>query len=122
LFHNLISNSLKFSKETSAPVIAITSHRLSPEDLNAYPQLDKMKRYSEIIIEDNGIGFDSEFAEQIFVIFQRLEDQKHYPGTGIGLALVRKIVNNHSGAIKAESKQGEGARFKIILPEKQENE
>lgn len=120
LFHNLISNSLKFSKENKSPVITITSRLLSSQDVNAYPQLDKSKQYCEIIIEDNGIGFDNEFAEQIFVIFQRLEDQKDYPGTGIGLALVRKIVNNHGGAIKAESKQGEGARFKIVLPQTQE--
>jgi len=119
LFHNIISNALKFSKEDEAAVIKISARKVSREEINRYQELEKSLPHIEIIFEDNGIGFPPEFAEQIFVIFQRLNDQKNYTGTGIGLALCRKIVSNHSGKIYAESKPGEGTKFHIILPEHQ---
>jgi two-component system CheB/CheR fusion protein len=120
LFHNLISNALKFSKEGESPEITITAQEISSEEIKRSPlNLEKsLDEYIKITFSDNGIGFNEEFADQIFVIFQRLNDQKVFPGTGIGLALCRKIVNNHGGEIYARSKPDEGAEFHIILPKK----
>jgi signal transduction histidine kinase len=118
LFHNLISNALKFSKDDTPPEITITVKEIFPAEIKRRVNLAKSDGYIEISFSDNGIGFNNEFAEQIFVIFQRLNDQKVFPGTGIGLALCRKIVNNHGGEIYAESKPNEGATFHIILPKK----
>jgi two-component system CheB/CheR fusion protein len=120
LFHNLISNALKFSKEDTSPIITISSEKLSEEEFSKYPQLNRSIAYYKIIFKDNGIGFKAEYADQIFVIFQRLNEVPNIPGTGIGLALCRKIVNNHGGLIYARSNPGEGSEFYIILPEKQE--
>jgi two-component system CheB/CheR fusion protein len=114
LFHNLIGNAIKFSRDDLAPKITI-SHRMLEEgeirNLKSTPDIP----YIEIDISDNGIGFDTEFSEQIFVIFQRLNEKKKYPGTGIGLALCKRIVTNHKGFITAHSRD-DGATFKIILP------
>ena len=111
LFFNLINNSLKFSSEK--PIINIHS-RINvriPPDAN----LDQRFRYCEITLVDNGIGFDPEFKEQIFAIFQRLHPTHLYQGTGIGLALCKKIVENHGGHIRAESQAGKGAKFIMLL-------
>jgi light-regulated signal transduction histidine kinase (bacteriophytochrome) len=70
----------------------------------------------EITFEDNGIGFDQQFSQQIFQIFQRLHRNEQFEGTGIGLALCKKIVSNHHGDISAESKEGKGAGFRVVLP------
>jgi light-regulated signal transduction histidine kinase (bacteriophytochrome) len=79
------------------------------------PQL----RYYEIIFNDNGIGFNDEYSEQIFGLFKRLNDKQFYPGSGIGLALCKKVVENHRGEIIAQGKENEGASFLVYLPEKQ---
>jgi two-component system CheB/CheR fusion protein len=118
LFHNLISNALKFSKEDEAPVITISVREVPIAEIDAHPELESSVPHIEIIFKDNGIGFSPEFAEQIFVIFQRLNEKRNSPGTGIGLALCRKIVNNHGGKIYAESSPNEGTAFHIILPKK----
>lgn len=117
LFSNLISNALKFNTGDE-PVIDVTVTMLDkdaqlPEGLN--PSLS----YCLIEFRDNGIGFDQQYAEQIFTIFQRLHTKHEYAGTGIGLALCRKIVLNHHGSINAYSENGEGATFRITLPLKQ---
>jgi two-component system CheB/CheR fusion protein len=119
LFHNLLSNALKFIPPNVNPVVTITCRRLQKSDLGKYPRLDPALNYYEIAIKDNGIGFPQEFADQIFVIFQRLNDKDEYPGTGIGLALCRKIISNHYGYIYPESKENEGATFYVIIPAKQ---
>ena len=116
LFHNLISNAFKFTKEESVPEIEISARPLTQEEAKQHRSLSPDVRYSEITVKDNGIGFPNEFAEQIFVIFQRLNDKKHFPGTGIGLAICSKIVSNHGGEIYAEGKEDEGAEFHVILP------
>ncbi len=118
LFHNLISNAFKFTKEDTAPEISITCRNLDREEVNNRRTLSKENTYVEILIKDNGIGFPPEFADQIFIIFQRLNDKKLYPGTGIGLALCSKIVANHGGEIYATAKENEGAEFYVILPVK----
>ena len=116
LFHNLVSNALKFSKAGLTPVISIKSERLSEAQAAKFPTLDKTKKYELISFADNGIGFNQEFAEKVFNIFQRLNGTSAYEGTGIGLAICRKIVINHHGLIFAESKENLGTRFTIILP------
>ena len=82
------------------------------------PSLEKLTYY-EIIIKDNGIGFKQEYVDQIFGLFKRLNDKQYYPGSGIGLALCRKVVDNHHGYIRAEGRENEGAAFYIYLPEQQ---
>jgi two-component system, chemotaxis family, CheB/CheR fusion protein len=118
LFHNLISNALKFSRAGVPPVIIITTRQLTTQEVNLYPRLQKKRVYHQIVFKDNGIGFEPEFAEQIFNIFQRLHDKQSFPGTGIGLTLCRKIVEYHGGIILAKS-TGEGAEFIITVPEEQ---
>jgi two-component system CheB/CheR fusion protein len=118
LFHNLISNALKFAKENEPCVITITARELGKDEISEFKMLDPERVYSEIVFSDNGIGFNPEFASQIFVIFQRAHYEKKYQGTGIGLALCRKIVNNHHGEIFATSEEGKGASFHVILPAK----
>ncbi|HEU4632795.1 MAG TPA: ATP-binding protein [Flavisolibacter sp.] len=75
--------------------------------------------YFKIAFKDNGIGFDQNYAEQIFTIFQRLNNRFDYSGSGIGLSICRKIVNHHQGKIFAESEEGKGATFYVLLPVKQ---
>jgi two-component system CheB/CheR fusion protein len=111
LFQNLISNSIKFNQ--GQPAIHIYEETLPAElaaDFNVDPE-----DYRTIHIQDNGIGFDERYGQKIFGIFQRL-DPTNYQGTGIGLAIVKKIMDNHKGFIKACSKPGEGALFIIVLP------
>lgn len=115
LFHNLISNALKFSKEGNPPIITIWSALLAESERIAVG-LSEDKQYVEIVFEDNGIGFNNEFAEQIFVIFQRLNERNKYPGTGIGLSLCRGIAENHKGKIFATSMEDKGSAFHVILP------
>lgn len=119
LFYNLLSNAFKFSKNNVTPVITITSRKLLPDELKDYKDLKPLQLYYLIIFKDNGIGFDEQFAEDIFLIFHRLNDSNANSGTGIGLALCKKIVTNHHGRICAIGKEGEGASFCIILPVKQ---
>lgn len=115
VFQNLIENAIKFSRKDIPPVISIKSDFLLLEE-EYILNLDANKKYARIIVKDNGIGFDTQFSEQIFDIFQRLHGKSEFEGTGIGLAIVRKIVQNHNGAITATSVEGEGATFSIYLP------
>lgn len=116
LFYNLISNCLKFSRGEIAPEITISSRMLSSKETLEYRNLNRYISYVEIIVKDNGIGFEQIFAKQIFSIFERLNSQKQYSGTGIGLALCQKIANNHQGLIYALGEENEGATFFILLP------
>ncbi|HVK96906.1 MAG TPA: PAS domain-containing protein, partial [Flavisolibacter sp.] len=115
LFQNLLSNSLKFTREGVQPVITI-SYSIAEEIEVERLGLKEHKNYLKIIIEDNGIGFENEFAAKIFAIFQRLHGRSEYEGSGIGLAICKKIVEHHGGAIYASGIPDEGARFTIILP------
>lgn len=120
LFSNLVSNALKYSNTATRPAITITAHALSEEE-TARHHLRPHKKYYAIEVKDNGIGFSPEHAGQIFNIFQRLHGKKEYEGTGIGLAICQKIVQNHQGKIYAASQLSEGSTFTVILPELQEN-
>jgi signal transduction histidine kinase len=115
LFQNLMSNSLKFVNPDAQPEITITHQYINQSDIPNYNF--KAGQYHKIEIRDNGIGFEPEFAGKIFAIFQRLHGRSEYEGSGIGLAICKKIVEHHGGIIYAESKPGEGACFTIILPQ-----
>ena len=110
LFQNLLGNALKFRKADVAPVLKVTA------DLLDESQSDLGKPSVRLTIEDNGIGFDNQFKDQIFTIFQRLHSRNEYEGTGIGLATVRKIVERHGGSINADGQPGVGAKFFVTLP------
>ncbi|MBS1587864.1 MAG: PAS domain-containing protein [Bacteroidetes bacterium] len=115
LFQNLINNSLKFTREGVQPEIKIEHRYLSPKEVVGH-NLAKARKYLEITVSDNGIGFENEFANKIFTIFQRLHGRNEYEGTGIGLAICKKVVENHGGTIFANAIKNEGATFTIILP------
>lgn len=115
LIHNLVSNSLKFSKPGTSPHIYIGSRNVISDEGNEKYLLPG-KEYCHITFTDNGIGFEPHFSEQIFEVFQKLHDQEEYPGTGIGLAIVKKIVENHKGIITATSELGKGTTFDIYVP------
>jgi len=118
LFVNLIGNAIKFHRPGSAPYIRIeASCVLEDEVLNR--GLNRRKTYQKIVVSDNGIGFEPEYADRIFQVFQRLHGKFEYPGSGIGLAICKKITEYHGGVIYAESNGGEGATFVLILPEGQ---
>lgn len=116
LFYNLTSNALKFRQPDVAPVVSIRCRKLAPERLAEFKDLDPNGSYWEIIVKDNGIGFDQKYAGQVFTIFQRLHNRASYEGTGIGLAIARKVVTNHGGEIFAVSEVGKGAEFHVVLP------
>ena len=116
LFYNLTNNALKFSRKDVAPKIEISSKLLNKKELAELPDLNQRVNYTEITVKDNGIGFDEKYAEQVFDLFQRLGNGNEYPGTGIGLALCRKIVVQHAGKIYVDSVVNEGTTFHIVLP------
>jgi len=115
VMHNLILNSLKFSKPGTAPHIIITSEVVKGSKFNngrLLPNID----YCHIIFQDNGIGFDPQYNERIFEVFQRLHSRDEYKGTGMGLAICKRIIENHSGIITASGELNKGARFDIYIP------
>jgi len=120
LFQNLISNSLKFIKPGIIPEINITYEIKKGKEIDQMDERIVDDIFCVFYIKDNGIGFSEEYSNKIFTIFQRLHSNAHYHGTGIGLAICKKIVEKHNGFITAESKPGEGSLFTIILPISQE--
>ncbi len=106
LLQNLLGNALKFRRADTKPVIKVVAHAFEEAEI----------QYVSITIEDNGIGFDNQFKEQIFTIFQRLHSRNEYEGTGIGLATVRKIVERHGGTIDADGQVNIGSKFHVTLP------
>ena len=117
LMHNLIGNALKFSVPNIPPHIKIKSEiALGGNFKNE--KLNSQKKYCHITISDNGIGFDQQYSEKIFEVFQRLHGKNEYTGTGIGLSIVKKIVENHEGIITAKSEINKGATFDIYIPER----
>lgn len=114
LFHNLISNALKFND--GLPVIQVTSREVTPEDFSLYKELNQQVLYTSISVSDNGIGLEEKYADKVFSLFQRLNDKKDAPGTGIGLAICKKIAKNHGGHIFVKSQKTKGATFTVFLP------
>jgi PAS domain S-box-containing protein len=117
LFNNMVSNALKFSRPGVPLKLTIRSRALTAEEVAELPlPYATGKNYVQLTFADNGIGFEQQYAEQIFEIFKRLHSGPAYPGSGIGLALCRKIVDNHKGHLFATSKEGEGTVFHVVLP------
>ena len=116
LMHNLVANSLKFSQTDIPPRLTITSRIVDGKELSI-EGLSADERYCHISVSDNGIGFEPKYSKKIFEVFQRLHGRELYGGTGIGLAIVQKIVNNHHGIITATSVPGHGTTFDIYFPE-----
>ena len=116
VFQNLISNGLKFSKKNEAAVITITADFVNEKSITA-PAISEGK-FCRISFADNGIGFEEEFTDKIFAIFQRLHTRDTYEGTGIGLAITKKIIEKHNGIISARSKVGTGSVFTLVIPVK----
>lgn len=126
LFHNLLSNAIKFRKEGSVPQIHVTARTVSIKELS--PALVEKSlviltmedgtnmQFHEINVIDNGIGFDEQYVDRIFQVFQRLHSRAKYPGTGVGLAICRKVIENHRGILTATSQPGAGATFTVYLP------
>jgi PAS domain S-box-containing protein len=117
LFQNILSNALKFSNSDKPPVININSVRIKNKSFTSPEAADGP--YFLITIKDNGIGFNQKYVRKIFALFERLNGKDKYEGTGIGMAIAKKIVDKHNGLITANSVEGAGATFRIILPEKQ---
>ncbi|WP_425290895.1 PAS domain-containing protein [Spirosoma linguale] len=124
LFQNLLSNAIKYRLPDISPKVQITGQQVKRRDLPATLRLTRIARekngnapqYYRIDITDNGIGFDEKYLDRIFEVFQRLHGRGVYEGTGIGLAICQKVVENHQGALTATSRPGEGATFTVYLP------
>ncbi len=106
LFQNLVSNALKYSRPGVLPSIHISAEKI----------VDNGKIYDGIMVQDNGIGFEPEYADKIFQMFTRLHGKNEYSGTGVGLSIVKKVVENHNGLIRVKSTPGEGSTFSVLLP------
>jgi light-regulated signal transduction histidine kinase (bacteriophytochrome) len=102
VFQNLIGNALKFKQRDMAPVVKVSATRVGDD--------------YEIAVKDNGIGFEQQYAGRVFEVFQRLHGRGDYEGTGIGLAIVRKVLERHGGSIRVESSPGQGSQFLLTLP------
>lgn len=121
LLQNLISNALKFHRNDHPPIVKIYGQLLNPSEKRSSGGSTIADLY-QIIVEDNGIGFDEKYLDRIFNVFQRLHGRSAYEGTGMGLAICRKIAELHGGSLEAKSTPGQGARFIVTLPFKQPKE
>jgi signal transduction histidine kinase len=110
LLQNLLGNALKFRKVDVLPIITVTSEIVPTDEKTG------IGGHAKLTFADNGIGFDNEFKDKIFTIFQRLHSRTEYEGTGIGLATVRKIVERHGGTINADGQLNIGSKFYVTLP------
>ncbi|HVK47058.1 MAG TPA: ATP-binding protein [Pseudobacter sp.] len=117
VFQNIISNALKFTNKDKQPEIRITADLLAEKDADS--PIHPEGNYCRITVSDNGIGFNEIYVDKIFAIFQRLHSREEYEGTGIGLAIVKKIVETHNGIIVVRSEEGKGSSFTLVLPVKQ---
>jgi len=118
LFQNLLSNALKFHKPGQPPEVNVSARILTAQE-HQIAGAGPGEEICQIVVADNGIGFEEQFVEQVFTLFQRLHSRQEYEGTGIGLAVCRKIASRHGGSIVAKSGEGQGATFIIKLPVKQ---
>jgi len=117
LFYNLFSNAIKFRRPSVDLVIDVKAEKMNPVDLSKFIKYSNGKNYYIITVQDNGIGFDDKYAEDIFRVFKRLHSYQEFEGTGVGLSICKKIIEKHNGFIKAESKIDKGSTFIIGLPE-----
>lgn len=117
LFYNLTGNALKFVSADKTPVINISAEKITYAEAALYVKNPVASAYYKIMVQDNGIGIEEQYKKQIFEVFKRLHTRSEYSGSGIGLAICRRIVNHHNGSIYIESVFGEGTSFFILLPE-----
>jgi signal transduction histidine kinase len=117
VFNNLISNALKFTGSGKNPFVTIQNKPFDANELGV--PLENTDRYCRISIQDHGIGFDEKFASSIFSLFEKLHPKSSFEGSGIGLAIAKKIIEKHHGFIVAKSVVGAGSEFNVILPIKQ---
>jgi light-regulated signal transduction histidine kinase (bacteriophytochrome) len=117
LLQNLIGNALKFQTPDAQPVVKISAQRVK-KPFGTGGETEPSDEVCELQIQDNGIGFDEKYSDKIFAVFQRLHGRTEYEGTGVGLAVCRRITDRHGGSIHAQSKPGEGATFVVTLPVK----
>jgi signal transduction histidine kinase len=118
LLQNLIGNALKFHAPGTAPIVRVESQILGCYE-HSFPQSWSVSEWCQLRVSDNGIGFDEKYLDRIFKIFQRLHSRHEYQGTGMGLAICRKIAERHGGHITATSTPGQGASFIVTLPVQQ---
>jgi light-regulated signal transduction histidine kinase (bacteriophytochrome) len=120
LLQNLIGNALKFQPAGNKPQVSISARIISgarwANESTGSTELLTKRKMCELSVSDNGIGFDETYLKRLFVVFQRLHSRSEFEGTGIGLAVCRKIATRHGGFITARSKPGEGATFLVLLP------
>lgn len=123
LFQNLIGNALKFQPQNAIPIVKVDAQMVNRDQIredavfpNPPPTASPDDKFCVVTVEDNGIGFEEQYLEKIFAVFQRLHGRGEYEGTGVGLAVCRRITDRHGGLITAQSKPGEGSTFIIILP------
>ena len=117
LFQNLIGNAIKYARPGTPPEVNINYRMVDGADFVNHVAAEKRNQPFHLIeVVDNGIGFDQADAEKIFKVFTRLHGNTQYKGTGVGLSIARKVVENHGGYIWAESNPGEGSTFKVLLP------
>jgi signal transduction histidine kinase len=124
LLQNLIGNALKFQPPGNKPHVKVSARVVSgarwANEVSGHTELLTRQEMCELTVEDNGIGFDEAYLKRLFVVFQRLHSRSEYEGTGIGLAVCRKIATRHGGFITARSRPGEGATFVVLFPLTQE--
>jgi light-regulated signal transduction histidine kinase (bacteriophytochrome) len=120
LFQNLIGNALKFRRPEAPPVVKVAAEIITGPPVEGDDGVPK--KFCQLTVSDNGIGFDEKYLDRIFTVFQRLHTRNEYEGTGMGLAIARKIALFHHGEITARSKPGEGATFIVTLPMTQPKE
>jgi signal transduction histidine kinase len=118
LFQNLIANSLKFHRPGVPPVVTLRADPCPPPP-GGLGGDETVNSGWQFTVEDNGIGFEEKYLDRIFQVFQRLHGRNEYEGTGVGLAICRKIVERHGGSITAQSQPGVGTRFIVVLPARQ---
>jgi light-regulated signal transduction histidine kinase (bacteriophytochrome) len=119
LFYNLLSNAIKFRKASESPIVQINAEKMQAKDISRFIDHENGGNYYKITISDNGIGFDNRHASDIFMVFKRLHSYQEFEGTGVGLAICKKIIERHNGFITAESTVDKGSKFIIGLPEQQ---
>ncbi len=115
VLQNLIANAVKYQPAGNIPHIKITASKIKGSHMSFEGTISN-QMYTQLTIEDNGIGFNQQYADKIFELFQRLHGKSDYPGTGIGLAICKKIVQNHNGFICVESEEGKGSKFHVFVP------
>lgn len=121
LFYNLLSNALKFKRKEKKAIIHISSKKIEPASVNKEKYIRNVIYY-QISVSDNGIGFDNQYANDIFKVFKRLHSNEDFEGTGVGLSICKKIIDKHRGYLTALSNRNEGSTFLLELPERQEKE